>query len=79
MYSPNLLITINSSIGNKKNHITIQDLCNLFNGKGILSELDKYVIDTIQKEATKEELNYFRENYNITNEQLKYILSINPY
>lgn len=79
MYSPSLLATINCSIGNKKNHISIQDLCELFNGKKVFNELDKYIIDIIQKEATKEELNTFKKNYKITTKQLKYILSINPY
>ena len=79
MSSPILLSTINNSIGNKKNHITVQDLCNLFNGKKVLNDLDKYVIDIIQKEATKEELTTFKKNYKITTKQLKYILSINPY
>lgn len=79
MYSPNLLTTINSSIGNKRNHLTVQDLCNLFHGKEVLSELDKYVIDTIQTEATKEELNNFKKAYHITTKQLEYVLSINPY
>jgi len=79
MSSPILLSTINNSIGNKKNHITVQDLCNLFNGKEVLNELDKYVIDTIQTEATKEELNNFKKAYHITTKQLEYVLSINPY
>lgn len=79
MSSPILLSTINNSIGNKKNHITVQDLCNLFHGKEVLSELDKYVIDTIQTEATEEELNNFKKTYHIPNKQIKYVLSINPY
>lgn len=79
MSSSLLLSTINNSIGNKKNHITVQDLCNLFNGKKVLNDLDKYVIDTIQTEATENELANFEKTYHIPSEKIKYVLSINPY
>ena len=79
MSSPILLSTINNSIGNKKNHITVQDLCNLLNGKEVLNDLDKYVIDTIQTEATKDELENFKNTYHIPSNKIKYVLSINPY
>lgn len=79
MSSPLLLSTINNSIGSKKNHITVQDLCNLFNGKKVLNDLDKYIIDTIQTEATENELANFKKIYHIPSEKIKYVLSINPY
>ena len=79
MSSPILLSTINNSIGNKKNHITAQDLCNLFNGKKVHNDLDKYVIDTIQTEASKDELENFKNTYHIPSSKIKYVLSINPY
>ena len=79
MSSPILLSTINNSIGNKKNHITVQDLCNLFNGKKVFNDLDKYVIDTIQTEATEDELANFKKSYHIPSKNIEYILSINPY
>ena len=62
MSSPLLLSTINNSIGNKKNHFTVEDLYILFNEKNTYSDLDKYVIDTIQTEATADELANFKKN-----------------
>lgn len=79
MSSPLLLSTINNSIGNKKNHFTVNDLCILFNGKIIYNDLDKYVIDTIQTEATKDELENFKKTYHIPSKKIEYVLSINPY
>ena len=79
MSSPLLLSTINNSIGNKKNHFTVEDLCILFNEKNTYSDLDKYVIDTIQTEATEDELANFKKTYHIPSEKIEYVLSINPY
>ena len=79
MSSPLLLSTINNSIGNKKNHFTVEDLCVLFNEKSTYTDLDKYVIDTIQTEATKDELENFKNTYHIPSNKIKYVLSINPY
>ena len=62
MSTPLLLSTINNSIGNKKNHFTVEDLYILFNEKNTYSDLDKYVIDTIQTEATADELANFKKN-----------------
>ena len=49
-----------------------------FNDK-VLNDLDKYVIDTIQTEATKDELENFKNTYHIPSDKIKYVLSINPY
>lgn len=78
-FKPMLLSTVNNSIGNKKNHITVEKLLSLFSKKTYLSELDKYIIDTIQTEATKEEINNFKNIFHIQNEDINYVLSINPY
>lgn len=74
-----LLSTVNNSIGNKKNHLTINDLCNLFNKKDAYTNLDKYVIDTIQTEATQKEIYNLKTLYNISNKDIQHLLSINPY
>ena len=51
----------------------------LFNEKVIYNDLDKYVIDIIQAETTKDEPENFKENYHIATERIEYILSINLY
>ena len=77
MSSPLLLSTINNSIGNKKNHFTVEDLCILFNEKNTYSDLDKYVIDTIQTEATEDELATLIITSHIPSVILDYFLYIN--
>jgi len=79
MSSSILLSTINNSIGNKKNHITVQYLFELFSGKKNFNDLDKYIIDTIQTEVTKKELDNFKKTYHIPEKQINHVLSINPY
>lgn len=44
-----------------------------------LSDIDKYVIDTIQTEATKQEIEWFSQDYHVPMENIKHVLSINPY
>ncbi len=74
-----LLSTVNNSIGNKKNHITVEKLSKLFMKQSILSDLDKYIIDTIQTEASQEEIENFKNKFHIPTENINYVLSINPY
>ncbi len=78
-FYPMLLSTVNNSIGNKKKHIGTKELLAIFSKKSTLSELDKYIIDTIQNEASKEEIENFKNMFHITSEDVKYVLSVNPY
>ncbi len=78
-FVPMLLSTVNNSIGNKKNHITVEKLSKLFMSKEALSDLDKYIIDTIQSEASKEEIANFKNKFKIPTENINYVLSLNPY
>lgn len=79
MFNPMILSTVNSSIGNKKNHLTVDELCNLFKKKSKYTELDKYVIDIIQTESSKCEIESFAKNFNISKKDIGYILSISSY
>jgi len=75
-----LLHTINNSISDKTKHFNENTLIALFNKKSTnLTELDKYAIDTIQTEATTQEINNFVKKYNVPTAKLEYILTINPY
>jgi len=79
-FKPMLLLTVNNSIGNKSKHFTINTLIQLFSKKvEEYSNLEKYAVDTIQTEASKDELNYFIKNFNISTDKVKYVLSVNPY
>ena len=53
-----LLLTINCSISNKKNHLNIEQVKDLFlnikHKKTHLNTLEKYALDMIQTEAKKE-------------------------
>lgn len=79
-YSPMLLITVNNSIGDISNHYTLKKLIDLFN-KNTTSydDLDKYAIETIQTEATKQEIDYFQKKYKIHSEKILSLLADNPY
>jgi len=75
-----LLLTVNNSIGNIKNHFTVESLCQLFNKTDKFSNHEKYALDIIKTEATQEELEWFSNEYNITLSKIEYILSLDiPY
>ena len=74
-----LLLTVNNSIGNKKNHLTVQSLYQLFNKNSNFSNVEKYALDTIKTEATQEEILWFSQDYNIPLSKLKHVLSTNLY
>lgn len=77
---PMLLLTVNNSIGDKTKHFNVNTLITLFNKKcSEFNELDKYAVDTIQSEATKQEIDTFKKVFNINNNKIKYLLSCNPY
>ena len=78
-FQPMLLLTVNNSIGNKKNHLTIESLCQLFNKSSNYSNLEKYALDTIKTEATQEELSWFSNDYHIPLLKLKNVLSTDLY
>ncbi|GAA8169883.1 hypothetical protein NP0156_06960 [Helicobacter pylori] len=80
-FSPMLLATINNSIGNKNNHVSLEYLIDLFMKKKTtdLSNIDKYIIGTIQQEALDREIEWFSQDYHIPMENIQHVLSINPY
>lgn len=79
-YNPMLLSTINSSIGDKKLHFTVEKLLSLFNKEyNAFTELEKYAIEIIQTEATIQEINNFKKNFKINSENIDYLLSCKPY
>lgn len=77
-----LLCTINCSIGDKSKHFNADDICDLFlhiKEKNNLDIFEKYAIDIIQTEAMPQELEFFKNHYNIPQENIDYVLSIKPY
>jgi len=74
-----LLLTVNNSIGNKKNHLTIESLCQLFSKSSNFSNVEKYALDTIKTEATPQELSWFSNDYHIPLSKLKHVLSTDLY
>ncbi len=78
-FQPMLLLTVNNSIGNKKNHFTIEALCQLFNKNSNYSNVEKYALDTIKTEATEEEISWFSKDYHIPLSTLKHVLSTDLY
>ncbi|WQT34874.1 hypothetical protein KVD29_07270 [Helicobacter pylori] len=80
-FAPMLLATANNSIGDKNKHVSLEYLIKLFMDKKTtnLSDIDKYVIDTIQTEALEQEIEWFSQDYHVPMENIKHVLSINPY
>ena len=77
-FKPMLLLTVNNSIGNKSKHFTIDSLLSLFSKKlDEYSNLEKYAVDTIQTEASKIEIDNFSKKFNISDDKVKYVLSVN--
>ncbi len=78
-FQPMLLLTVNNSIGNKKKHFTVENLCQLFNKEQDFSSVEKYALDTIKTEASLEELSWFSKDYHIPLSKIKHALSANFY
>ena len=78
-FQPMLLLTVNNSIGNKKKHFTVENLCQLFNKEQDFSNVEKYALDTIKTEASPEELSWFSKDYHIPLSKIKHVLSTNFY
>ena len=78
-FQPMLLLTVNNSIGNKKKHFTVENLCQLFNKEQDFSSVEKYALDTIKTEASLEELSWFSKDYHIPLSKIKHVLSANFY
>ena len=79
-----LLLTINCSISNRNNHLSIQHLCDLLlhikEKKNHLTSIEKYAITTMQEEANAQEIEWFKQDYpHIPKENIDYALSIKPY
>ncbi len=80
MSCPKLLLTVNNSIGNIKNHLTVKELYNLFTvDKPTYNDIEKYAIDAIQTEATSSEIDTFKKTFHISDLNIKHVFSINPY
>lgn len=75
-FKPMLLLSVNSSIGDTKTHLTEGDLVQLFYKKKY-SPIEEYAIGVIQTEASQEEINYFKEKHNIPQEVIDNVLSAN--
>ncbi len=73
-FQPMLLLTVNNSIGNKKKHFTVENLCQLFNKEQDFSSVEKYALDTIKIEASPEESSWFSKDYHIPLSKMKYLL-----
>jgi hypothetical protein len=78
-FQPMLLLTVNNSMGNKKKHFTINNLCQLFNKEQDFTNVEKYALDTIKAEASSEELSWFSKHYHIPLSKIKHVLSSNFY
>lgn len=81
---PTLLLTVNCSISNSSNHLSIQHLCDLFlhikEKENHLTSIEKYAITTMQEEAKSQEIEWFKQDYPyIPKENIDYVLSIKPY
>lgn len=78
-----LLLTINCSIGDKTKHLSIKALKDLFlnikEKEKNLSLIEKYAIEIIKTEAYPQELEWFKQDYNIPQESIDYVLSVEPY
>ncbi|WP_233707398.1 hypothetical protein [Helicobacter bizzozeronii] len=77
IYPYTLHATINNSIGDIKNHITLEQLVDLFlNPPTMPSLIERYVIDTIQTEASAQEIDFFAKSFNIPSQSVEHILSM---
>lgn len=78
-----LLLTINCSISNKKNHFSEEELKDLFlnikTKENYLNIFEKYAINIIQTEADEKEIAWFKEKYHIPQESIDNVLSIKTY
>ncbi|NDJ27697.1 hypothetical protein DMB95_06935 [Campylobacter sp. MIT 12-8780] len=74
-----LLSTINCSIGDVSKHLDAKGLCDLFlhikDKEKHLSNLEKYALKIIKTEAYPQELEWFKKDYKIPQENIEYVLS----
>ena len=80
---PPLLLTINCSIGDKNRHLSVEGLCDLLlhikDKENHLTQIERYAITMIKEEALPQEIEWFKQRYNIPQENIDYALSIKPY
>lgn len=76
---PMLLATVNNSIGNIKNHLTLEELCKVFHKKENFSMKEQYLIKTIKTEAKEWEVDSFSKNFNISKPTINNVLSTPTY
>lgn len=80
---PMLLLTINCSISNKKNHLKLDELLDLINHfdskKAKLSPIQKYAIGIMKTEADSNEIEKFIQDYHIAKKDMDSVLSFEPY
>lgn len=79
--TPALLLSTNCSISDKSKHISTEELYELFMTLGTreLSDIEKYIIETIQSEAHPQEVQSFQTLYKIPQDNIEKLLSYKPY
>ena len=72
-----ILLDINCSIGNEKKHLTIEQVVKLFDKKvEEFDAFDRYTVNILRIESSKESIEAFEEEHNISNEKLVYIMNV---
>lgn len=79
--TPALLLSANCSISDKSKHISTEELYDLFMTLGTreLSDIEKYIIETIQSEAHPQEVQNFQTLYKIPQGNIEKLLNYKPY
>lgn len=74
--APSMLVaTVNCSIGNKKNHLDAKAIKALLSGKQAHNNIEKYAINIIKTEASKQEIEKFASFYRISKKSIKAVLN----
>lgn len=75
-------MTVNCSIGDKNKHFTPKELYDLLANarhKSHFTYRERYAITTIQDEALPQEIEWYMRDFDITQEQMNYIMSLDVY
>jgi hypothetical protein len=72
-----ILLDINCSIGNENKHLTIEQVVKLFDKKvEEFDVFDRYAVNILRTESSKESIDAFVKEHNISNEKLEYIINV---